>query len=1114
MNDFLESFKNYRNRLNDDDKYNVISYNKLKNRQMNKHKFFVTYTYKNRIRYTNLNDDKEQYDEHKFNWYKKKSTITTEFKCTRSQLEYLISVDVKKNANTVKLDSDIEIVSELVEFIGFKIHSAKEFMNKIDMHRTKMKQCDVLKYDYMPEIDDISFETTEMKCVYQCLEKRYKNAKRPVTKNMFEIFQEFSRTHYRRELTMSEGVDCNMLLYFCQKKDITFLSFDVNNKRMCKYICKNRNFKPLVIFCCDEHMYIVTDDKVVDSIIKSNADHKVTSQLFKEERKKDVSLPFYEYEGMCADFEYYNWDKLENKLENMPIINDAENAVGHLVVNDNNLNEVFNLIVRIKKVVPKVRHRDKNNICQIAYKRKDRKIVYIQTDPNYRTRVTWKDVKALCEKIDVPFTNQGMGTLMKTYYEQYAKPHRVDIDKKAYFEEHGKKCCRCGASHSLQLDHIVPVANGGTNTKDNIQQLCKGCHYLKSRQEQEDGYIKYSDIASSFNNNVKDIFNSDVAKKWAFIEKLGDKNYCHFEKNAFDMIKCRKNIMYYYELFWCVFTVMDDIESFDGVVKTGFYFVESQNTFPLRGNGWYSEHMVNYCLQKCIIKMEDVKLQLIPSLTLPPDYFKAFIDEVYSKFGDMSKVGINALIGCFYRQVSTQVKARYCKSKKDACYLFNNDHTYNATIATYLKECDLYQILHETQVDYEETEAPIYLQILDEEAIEMHKLSVIIGKACFVNTDCIYSINNVDVSMYEWERGVPKYRVIEGVEHPRYEALPKYCRTDNIKIKEKKYNVIEDLENVSELAHKVVELEGCLINGRAGTGKSYLVNEIVKLLDNNYKCLAPTNKAARIICGQTIHKFCGANGKRLSLKYLENYEYIIVDEVSMIQEVFYKLFISIKNMRPDIKFIIVGDFEQLAPVNDRVKDCDYENSRVLYELVGGNKLTLEKCRRSDDILFNICKDVDNVDIEEFTEKECRRSLAFTNKKRIKVNAYWMVKEAKTNKHLLIDKHKYDPNSQDMLICVGAPIIARVTDSELEIANNEEFIVEKIKKNVIILDNGLEVHKTDFNKYFYPAYCITIHKSQGSTFEEEYTIYEWSRLDKRLRYVALSRATRKENIHIV
>ena len=54
---------------------------------------------------------------------------------------------------------------------------------------------------------------------------------------------------------------------------------------------------------------------------------------------------------------------------------------------------------------------------------------------------------------------------------------------------------------------------------------------------------------------------------------------------------------------------------------------------------------------------------------------------------------------------------------------------------------------------------------------------------------------------------------------------------------------------------------------------------------------------------------------------------------------------------------------------------------------------------------------------------------------------------------------------------------------------------------------------DFQHYFYVAYAITIHKSQGSTFDFSYTIHEWDKLDNKLKYVALSRATDKEYINI-
>jgi hypothetical protein len=72
----------------------------------------------------------------------------------------------------------------------------------------------------------------------------------------------------------------------------------------------------------------------------------------------------------------------------------------------------------------------------------------------------------------------------------------------------------------------------------------------------------------------------------------------------------------------------------------------------------------------------------------------------------------------------------------------------------------------------------------------------------------------------------------------------------------------------------------------------------------------------------------------------------------MVPEVFYKCFITLKRVRPNLKFIIAGDFEQLLPVNDRVR-CDYKNSPALHKLCDGRRLQLTKCRRSDDTLFKL-----------------------------------------------------------------------------------------------------------------------------------------------------------------
>jgi ATP-dependent exoDNAse (exonuclease V) alpha subunit len=61
---------------------------------------------------------------------------------------------------------------------------------------------------------------------------------------------------------------------------------------------------------------------------------------------------------------------------------------------------------------------------------------------------------------------------------------------------------------------------------------------------------------------------------------------------------------------------------------------------------------------------------------------------------------------------------------------------------------------------------------------------------------------------------------------------------------------------------------------------------------------------------------------------------------------------------------------------------------------------------------------------------------------------------------------------------------------------------------------IKINMDIFQKVFFVAYCITIHKSQGASYNFPYTIHEFDRLDKKLRYVALTRATDINHINII
>lgn len=57
--------------------------------------------------------------------------------------------------------------------------------------------------------------------------------------------------------------------------------------------------------------------------------------------------------------------------------------------------------------------------------------------------------------------------------------------RRAVIEAAGNQCVRCHAQTGLVVDHIVPIALGGTNVVTNAMVLCKSCHLEKSRAERK-----------------------------------------------------------------------------------------------------------------------------------------------------------------------------------------------------------------------------------------------------------------------------------------------------------------------------------------------------------------------------------------------------------------------------------------------------------------------------------------------------------------------------------------------------------------------------------------------------------------------------------------------------
>lgn len=56
--------------------------------------------------------------------------------------------------------------------------------------------------------------------------------------------------------------------------------------------------------------------------------------------------------------------------------------------------------------------------------------------------------------------------------------NRIAI-RKALGERDGFKCAGCGTTDRLQIDHVWPLSEGGSNDLDNLQFLCQTCNLAK-----------------------------------------------------------------------------------------------------------------------------------------------------------------------------------------------------------------------------------------------------------------------------------------------------------------------------------------------------------------------------------------------------------------------------------------------------------------------------------------------------------------------------------------------------------------------------------------------------------------------------------------------------------
>ena len=326
-----------------------------------------------------------------------------------------------------------------------------------------------------------------------------------------------------------------------------------------------------------------------------------------------------------------------------------------------------------------------------------------------------------------------------------------------------------------------------------------------------------------------------------------------------------------------------------------------------------------------------------------------------------------------------------------------------------------------------------------------------------------------------------------------------------------------------------------LISGGPGTGKTTIINAIVKLYTKLHRLnpldvyqtialIAPTGRASRKMSlstslpAMTIHRYLKWNKDTNNFavnEYKKNYHrLIIVDEVSMIDVALFNALL--KGISSNVQLVLVGDSFQLPSVgpglilndlilSDMFNFCPlkqiYRQSTDSYipylaRDIKEKEITEEILTKKDDYNFlnvpessirNSISKICKMSLEKGLKEEDIQILAPLYKTENGIDNLNVVLQdifnpkAETKKEIRIGDINYRENDK---------VLQLVNNPDLNVYNGDIGYIETIKKEFIPKKRDVIIINFEGNRVVYKkedmfnikhAYAITIHKSQGSEF---------------------------------
>lgn len=400
---------------------------------------------------------------------------------------------------------------------------------------------------------------------------------------------------------------------------------------------------------------------------------------------------------------------------------------------------------------------------------------------------------------------------------------------------------------------------------------------------------------------------------------------------------------------------------------------------------------------------------------------------------------------------------------------------------------------------------------------------------------------------------------------------------------------IEINSHFQKALHLMEEInQNIFITGRAGTGKSTLLDYFRSTTRKQIVVLAPTGVAAVNVSGQTIHSFFGfrpgvtvdkvrekAKKKKRNPIY-QKLDAIVIDEVSMVRADLLDCvdgFLRIHGKVPGVPFggiqmILIGDLYQIPPVvvgeeREIFKNhykSEYFFDADVFKAIELEYVELEKIyRQTDEAFIRLLNGVRNKTISD-EEIELINNRCFDDERELPSSLIYL-----TTTNAMADERneaeltrlrgkmytfkaeiagefdqKYFPTEQFLKLKKGAQVMLLNNDPAGRWINGTIGTIDKIKDESVlvrIFDGNIEeinpftwkISRFFWNKKTlsvdsetigtfkqYPiriAWAITIHKSQGKTFDNAVIDIGRGTFTPGHLYVALSRCRSLDGIFL-